>query len=113
MVAGFNPILPSEVFFREMDCQLFHSCSCIITFIELAAKRRQNTCNARILSHVGVFVDVSIIIWPRRDKTCLRGFANNTGVDKPAHPRSLISAFLIRFSESIIYKLATGKISIF
>ena len=34
---------------------------------------------------------------PRREKTCLRGFANNTGADQPAHPRSLISAFVIRF----------------
>ena len=33
---------------------------------------------------------------PRREKTCLRGFANNTGADQPAHPRSLISAFVIR-----------------
>ena len=41
------------------------------------------------------------------------GFANNTGADKPAHPRSLISAFVIRFSESIICKLASDKISIF
>ena len=30
-----------------------------------------------------------------------------------AHPRSLISAFVIRFLESIICKLATGEISIF
>ena len=34
---------------------------------------------------------------PRREKTCLRGFANNTGADQPAHTRSLISAFVIRF----------------
>ena len=34
---------------------------------------------------------------PRREKTCLRGFANNTGADQSAHPRSLISAFVIRF----------------
>ena len=34
---------------------------------------------------------------PRREKTCLRGFANNTGADQPAHPRSLISTFAIRF----------------
>ena len=33
---------------------------------------------------------------PRREKTCLRRFANNTGADQPAHPRSLISAFVIR-----------------
>ena len=50
---------------------------------------------------------------PRREKTCLRGFANNTGADQPAHPRSLISAFVIRFVESIICKLGTGEISIF
>ena len=34
---------------------------------------------------------------PQREKTCLLGFANNTGADQPAHPRSLISAFVIRF----------------
>ena len=31
---------------------------------------------------------------PRLEKTCLRGFANNTGADQPAHLRSLISAFV-------------------
>ena len=54
----------------------------------------------------------SITYGPRRE-TCLRGFANNTGADQPAHPRSLISAFVIRLMESIICKLATGEISIF
>ena len=33
---------------------------------------------------------------PRRKKTCLRRFANNKGADQPAHPRSLISDFVIR-----------------
>ena len=50
---------------------------------------------------------------PRREKTCLRGFLNNTGADQPAHPRSLISAFVVRFLESSICLLATGEISIF
>ena len=50
---------------------------------------------------------------PRREKTCLQGFAYNTGADQPAHSRSLISAFFICFLESIICKLATGEISIF
>ena len=53
------------------------------------------------------------LIGPHREKTCLRGFANNTGADQPAHPRSLISAFVIRFLESIICKLSTSEISIF
>ena len=46
-------------------------------------------------------------------KTCLRGFANNTGADQPAHPRSLISAFVIRFVERIVCKFATGEVSFF
>ena len=49
---------------------------------------------------------------PRREKTCLRGFANNTDADQPAHPRRLISAYVNRFLESAICKLATGEISI-
>ena len=52
-------------------------------------------------------------IWARREKTCLRGFANNTGADQLAHLRRLISAFVIRFLESTIFNLATGEISIF
>ena len=50
---------------------------------------------------------------PRREKTCLRRCANNTGADQPAHPRSLISAFVIRLLESIISRLNTDEISIF
>ena len=50
---------------------------------------------------------------PRREKTCFRRFANNTCADQPAHPRSLISAFVIRFLESIIRILVKGEISIF
>ena len=50
---------------------------------------------------------------PRREKTCLRGFANNTVADKPAHLRSLISAFVILFLGNFICKLASGDISIF
>ena len=37
------------------------------------------------------------IIGPRREQTCLLGFANNNGADQPAYPRRLISAFVIRF----------------
>ena len=50
---------------------------------------------------------------PRREKTYLKGFVNNTVADQPAHPRSLIIAFVVRFVESIICKLAKGKISFF
>ena len=49
---------------------------------------------------------------PGREKICLRGFANNKGADHPAHLHRLISAFVIRFFESVISKLATSEISI-
>ena len=58
-------------------------------------------------------VSVSLSSGPRREKTCLRGFANNTGADQPAHQCSLISTFVISFLESILYKLAIGEISNF
>ena len=50
---------------------------------------------------------------PRRERTCLRRCTNNKGADHPAHPRSLISSFIIRSSESIISMLTTSKFSIF
>ena len=55
----------------------------------------------------------SLLFGPRREKTCLRGFANNTGADQPAHPRILISAFVIRVILSTISKLAPSKIALF
>ena len=38
-----------------------------------------------------------------------KSLANNKGADQPAHPRRLISAFIIHFLESIISRLATSK----
>ena len=68
----------------------------------------------------GVTISVSLIIpfdyyekqfqnGPRREKTCLRGFANNTGADQPARPRSLISAFVIRFLKVSFVNLLQEK----
>ena len=63
--------------------------------------------------HAGAVCKVKATYGSRRENTCLRGFANNTGAYQPAHPRSLISAFVIRFLEDIICNLAAGEISIF
>ena len=52
----------------------------------------------------------TVIIGPQREKTCLRWFSNNKGTDQPAHPRSLISAFVIHLLESIITRLASSEI---
>ena len=65
------------------------------------------------ISTRGQLFNLMRLIWPRREKTCLLWFANNTGADQPAHPRSLISAFVIHFLESTIFNLETRKISIF
>ena len=41
----------------------------------------------------------------------LMPYANNKGADQLAHPRSLISAFVVRCLDSIIPILATSRIS--
>ena len=38
-------------------------------------------------------------------------YANNKGADQPAHPRSLISAFVVHCLDSIIPLLALAEIS--
>ena len=40
---------------------------------------------------------------PVEEKTCLEGFADNKGVDEPAHPPSLISTFVFTYWK-ILYK---------
>ena len=70
--------------------------------------RSSITPNNRTLSTQSSQATLALIIW-----ACLRWFANNTGADQPAHPRCLISAFVVRLSKSIISRLATSEISIF
>ena len=41
---------------------------------------------------------------------CLMSYANNKGADQPAHPRSLISAFVVRCLDSIIFLDSNGII---
>ena len=53
-----------------------------------------------------------VINEPRRDKTCLQGFANNIGVDQPVRMRNLISTFVVHLLESNISKLATSIASL-
>ena len=53
------------------------------------------------------------LIWASTRENLSSGVSNNKDADQPAHPRSLISAFIIHFSESTIAKLATSENSIF
>ena len=48
---------------------------------------------------------------PRHAKTCLMPYANNKGADQLAHPRSLISAFIVRCLDSIIILVSISEIS--
>ena len=44
------------------------------------------------------FCQFDIILYgPSLEKIFFGGFANNNGADQPAHPRRLISAFVIHF----------------
>ena len=52
-------------------------------------------------------------IWASTQKTYFLWLANNKCVDQPVRPRSLVSACVICFLESIISKLATSEMSIF
>ena len=38
-------------------------------------------------------------------------YANNKGADQPAHPRNLISAFVVRCLDSVMYVVSVTKIS--
>ena len=48
---------------------------------------------------------------PGREKTCLMSYANNKGADQPAHPRSLISAFIVRCLDSVMSLVSVTEIS--
>ena len=44
-------------------------------------------------------------------RNLFKPYANNKGADQPAHPRSLISAFVVHFLNSIIPLVSIPKIS--
>ena len=53
----------------------------------------------------------NFIIEPGHEKMCLMSYANNKGADQPAHPRSLISAFIVCCLDSIISLDSIAEIS--
>ena len=48
---------------------------------------------------------------PGHEKMCLMSYANNKGADQPAHPHSLISAFIVHCLVSIIALDSISEIS--
>ena len=60
-----------------------------------------------------MYVQCIFQIWASMGENLSWGYANKTGEDQPAQPRSLISAFVIRLLASIISKLAACEMLIF
>ena len=56
-------------------------------------------------------MEASYEIEPGHEKMCLMSDANNKGADQPAHPRSLISAFVVCCLNSIISLDSIAEIS--
>ena len=54
---------------------------------------------------------VSSIYEPGHEKMCLMSYANIKGADQPAHPRSLIRAFIVRCLDSILSLDSIAEIS--
>ena len=50
---------------------------------------------------------------PGHEKMCLMTYANNKGADQPARPRSLISAFVVRYQDRMIPIVYISEISRF
>ena len=61
-----------------------------------------------------VISKLMVTLYEGRDarKPVFGGFANNKGADQPAHQRNLVSAFVIRSLESIIFRIALSEIFI-
>ena len=49
--------------------------------------------------------------WAGRVKTCFMSYSNNKDADQPAHPRSLISAFVIPYLDSVMSLVSVTEIS--
>ena len=53
----------------------------------------------------------TIAIWATSWENLFMPYVNNKGTDQPAHPRSLISAFVFRCLDSIIHLVSIPEIS--
>ena len=91
----------------QQPCNPWYSWPAMLFFIQIQRIRLRLYCGVK---HMRCACPTN---GSRREKTCLRRFANNKGADQPAHPRSLISAFVIRLLESTTSRLITSEISIF
>ena len=86
--------------------------------IDLCQTVQKKCCAVKMWTHQSIFYSplcnmyqnrmyTANIRGPRREKTYLRRFSNNTGADQPAHQRRQISAFVIRLLEIHIFLIVT------
>ena len=70
--------------------------------------------NSPNIFYLFAFLSLSFLLYgPDHAEMCLMAYANNKGADQPAHPRSMISTFIVRCLESVICILAISKVSSF
>ena len=61
-----------------------------------------------------LYIHISYLLFgPGHAKMCLMPYANNKGADQPAHPRSLISTFIVRCLDSVMALVSISEISRF
>ena len=73
----------------------------------------ENSETVNIFSQVRLWSIFAILIEPGHEKMCFMSYANNKSADQPVHPRSLISAFVVRCLDSIISLDSIAEISRF
>ena len=73
---------------------------------------KQSLCQKYFFWHDTSSCTCSLYLYePGHEKMCLMSYANNKGADQPAHPRSLISTFVVRCLDSIISLDSIAEIS--
>ena len=73
-------------------------------YTKIRVEQKQNAVEKNLYIHMYIHE-------PGHEKTCLMSYANNKGADQPAHPRSLISAFVVRCLDSVMFLVSVTKIS--
>ena len=63
------------------------------------------------LLRIMTFCQVLLLLWATSWENLFLPYANNKGADQPAHPRSLISTFVVRCLDSIIPLVSISEMS--
>ena len=78
---------------------------------KLACSNKSKRWDGYLVKLQAVYTPGYELIWAMSWENLFYAYANNKGADQPAHPRSLISAFVVRFLDSIIPLVSLSEIS--